>query len=190
MESSNIFNAFSNNINVNNDSNIKNSFNFTNYNNSNMIYSSKKNMNNFIKTSSSFKNIFFQEDNSPHGEETIIPIYTTKHFFPNFNTKTKIISTGFKKENKSLNEIKDFTVDILRRNNWGMVQNYQYNNYNREKPIIKPAQRNYLSKNINTNFRVRSNVNENYYRKLKTFNTLSLRSQSTENNGGFAKKVI
>ena len=129
-------NAFSNNINVNNDSNIKNSFNFTNYNNSNMIYSSKNNMNNFMKTSSSFKNIFFQEDNPPHGEERNIPTYTTQHFFRNFNPKTKIISTELKKENKSLNEIKDFTVDILKRNTWGMVQNNQYNNYNREKPII------------------------------------------------------
>ena len=190
MESSNIFNAFSNNINVNNDSNIKNSFNFTNYNNSNMIYSSKNNMNNFMKTSSSFKNIFFQEDNPPHGEERNIPTYTTQHFFRNFNPKTKIISTELKKENKSLNEIKDFTVDILKRNNWGMVQNNLYNNYNREKPIFNLFKRNYLSKNINTNFRVRSNVNENYFRKLKTFNTLSLRSQSTENKGGIAKKDI
>ena len=190
MESSNIFNAFSNNINVNNDSNIKNSFNFTNYNNSNMIYSSKNNMNNFMKTSSSFKNIFFQEDNPPHGEERNIPTYTTQHFFRNFNPKTKIISTELKKENKSLNEIKDFTVDILKRNNWGMVQNNQYNNYNREKPIFNLFKRNYLSKNINNNFRVRSNVNENYIRKLKTFNTLSLRSQSTENKGGIAKKDI
>jgi hypothetical protein len=190
MESSNIFNAFSNNINVNNDSNIKNSFNFTNYNNSNMIYSSKNNMNNFMKTSSSFKNIFFQEDNPPHGEERNIPTYTTQHFFRNYNPKTKIISTELKKENKSLNEIKDFTVDILKRNTWGMVQNNQYNNYNREKPIFNLFKRNYLSKNINTNFRVRSNVNENYFRKLKTFNTLSLRSQSTENKGGIAKKDI
>ena len=190
MESSNIFNAFSNNINVNNDSNIKNSFNFTNYNNSNMIYSSKNNMNNFMKTSSSFKNIFFQEDNPPHGEERNIPTYTTQHFFRNYNPKTKIISTELKKENKSLNEIKDFTVDILKRNNWGMVQNNLYNNYNREKPIFNLFKRNYLSKNINTNFRVRSNVNENYFRKLKTFNTLSLRSQSTENKGGIAKKDI
>jgi hypothetical protein len=89
-----------------------------------------------------------------------------------------------------LNEIKDFTVDILKRNTWGMVQNNQYNNYNREKPIFNLFKRNYLSKNINTNFRVRSNVNENYFRKLKTFNTLSLRSQSTENKGGIAKKDI
>ena len=189
MESSNIFNAF-NNINVNNDSNIKNSFNFTNYNNSNMIYSSKNNMNNFMKTSSSFKNIFFQEDISLHGEESNIPTHTTQHFFRNFNPKTKIISTGIKKENKSLNEIKDFTVDILKRNNWGMVQNNQYKNYNREKPIINIFKRNYLSKNIDANFRVRSNVNENYIRKLKAFNSLSFRSQSTENKGGISKKVI
>ena len=190
MESSNIFNAFNNNINLNNDSNIKNSFNFTNYNNSNMVYSSKSNMNNFMKTSFSFKNIFFQEDNSPHGEESNIPTHTTQHFFKNFNPKNKIVSNGIKKENKSLNEIKDFTVDILKRNNWGMVQNNQYNSYNSKKPIINLFKRNHLSKNINTNFRVRSKDKENYFRKLKSFNTLSLRSQSTENNGGIAKKAI
>ena len=190
MESSNIFNAFNNNINLNNDSNIKNSFNFTNYNNSNMVYSSKSNMNNFMKTSFSFKNIFFQEDNSPHGEESNIPTHTTQHFFKNFNPKNKIISTGIKKENKSLNEIKDFTVDILKRNNWGMVQNNQYNSYNSKKPIINLFKRNHLSKNINTNFRVRSKDKENYFRKLKAFNSLTFRSQSTENNGGIAKIVI
>ena len=89
-----------------------------------------------------------------------------------------------------MNEIKDFTVDILKRNNWGMVQNNQYNSYNSKKPIINLFKRNHLSKNINTNFRVRSKDKENYFRKLKAFNSLSLRSQSTENNGGIAKKVI
>ena len=190
MESSNIFNAFSNNINVNNDSNIKNSFNFTNYNNSNIIYSSKNNMNNFMKTSSSFKNIFFKEDNSPHGAENNISTHTTQHFFKNFNPKTKNNLTGLKKENESLNEIKDFTVNILKSNSWGMAQNNNYNYYNKKKPITNLFKRNYLPKNLNINFRVRSNVNENYFRKLKTFNTISLRSQSTENNGGIVKKVI
>ena len=189
MESTNIFNAFSNNIYMNNDSNIKNSFNFTNYNNSNMIYSSKNNMNNFMKTSSSFKNIFFQEDNSLQREENKIPTHTSQHFFKNFKPKAKNISYGLKKENKSLNEIKDFTVDILKSNNWGMVQNNQNNKYNKEKPNINLFKRNYLSKNTN-NFRVRSNASENLFRKLKGFNTLSLRSQSTQNNGGIVKKVI
>ena len=39
-------------------------------------------------------------------------------------------------------------------------------------------------------FRVRSNVNEVYLGKMRVFDKISLRSQSTENKGGIQKIVF
>ena len=191
LETSNIFNSINNNlnININNDSNIKNPFNYTNYNNSNSnFFNSTKynNMNNFIKTSSSFKNLFYKDDN-PYKEENIIPNYTTKQFFKKFNPK-KNASNIYKIENDALTKIQDFNTDILKNNNWGSVPNSQGRNYSKGKPFIH--KKNVFTKTLNNIFRVRSNVNEVYFRKMRVFDKISLRSQSTENKTGIQKIVF
>ena len=187
LESSNIFKSI-NNINMNNDSNIKNSFYFTNYNNSNIMNSTKyNNINNFIKTSSSFKQLFFRDDNYYKDEENVIPNYTTKQFFKNFNPKVKNISSFQKKDKNNLNKIQDFNMNILKNNNWGSVSNYQSRNMFKPKPIISSVKKSYFTKTLNDTFRVRSNVNETYFRKMNIFNKISLRSQSTENKGELKK---
>ena len=189
LEASNIFNSINNNIIMNNDSNIKNSFNFTNYNNSNFMSSTKyNNMNNFIKTSSSFKNLF-REENPYLEEKNVIPNYTTKQFFKNFNHKTKNISSFKKKERTSLSKIEDFNFDILNSHNWGSVTNAQGRSNKKIKPFFKTTKK-FFDKNMNNIFRVRSNVNETYFRKMRVFNKISLRSQSTENKGKIHKIIF
>ena len=189
LESSNMLNA-NNNMNINNDSNIKNSFYFTNYNNSNFMSSTKyNNMNNFIKTSSSFKNLFFHDENPLFKEENFIPTYTTKHFFKNFKPKIKNSSSFSKNERSAFSKIQDFNKDIMNNNNWGEVAGSRTRNINKGKPFINGIKKNYFTKTINNIFRVRKNVNENYFQKMKIFNKISLRSQSTDNNnGGIIKK--
>ena len=194
LESSNIFKSINNinmNMNMNNDSNIKNSFYYTNYNNSNIMNSTKyNNLNNFIKTSSSFRKMLFEGDNYYKEDENVIPNYTTKQFFKNFNPKIKNISSLQKKDTNSLNNIQDFNMNILKNNNWGSVSNNYTRNIFKPKPIINTTKKNYFSNSINNNnFRVRSNVNENYFRKIKLFNKIALRSQSTENKGEI-KKIL
>ena len=194
LDSSNIFKSINNinmNMNMNNDSNIKNSFYYTNYNNSNIMNSTKyNNLNNFIKTSSSFRKMLFEGDNYYKEDENVIPNYTTKQFFKNFNPKIKNISSLQKKDTNSLNNIQDFNMNILKNNNWGSVSNNYTRNIFKPKPIINTTKKNYFSNSINNNnFRVRSNVNENYFRKIKLFNKIALRSQSTENKGEI-KKIL
>ena len=194
LESSNIFNSINNNlnININNDSNIKNPFNYTNYNNSNSnFFNSTKynNMNNFIKTSSSFKNLFYRDDNPYHKEDNFNPNYTTKQFFKKFNPKKNVASV-YKKETDNLSKIQDFNTDILKNNNWGSVTNSHSRNYPRGKPFIHSVKKNIFTKTLNNMFRVRSNVNEVYLGKMRVFDKISLRSQSTENKGGVQKIVF
>ena len=178
FESSNIFNAI-NNI---NDSNIKNSFNYTNYNNSNFMNSTKyNNMNNFIKTSSSFKYLF-RNENQLYKEDNIIPNYTTKQFFKKFNLK-KNISVAQNNERNSFAKIQDFNMNILKSNNWGSFTSQHNRNNIKLKPLINKSKKKDFTKTINGFNRVRSNVNETYFRKMRIFNKISLRSQSTDNNG-------
>ena len=194
LESSNIFNAINNlNINSNNDLNIKNSFNLTNYNNSNFMSSIKyNNMNNFIKTSSSFKNLFFKEDNpniKEKEEDNIIPNYTTKQFFKKFNPKNNLYNLH-KKGKESLIKMQNFNSDILKNNNWGAVMNNQSLNFKQNKPLINSVKKNYFNKTLNDRFRVRSNVNETYVKKMRIFDKISLRSQSTDNKNEIKKIVF
>ena len=182
LESSNIFNAI-------NDLNIKNSFNFTNYNNSNFMSSTKyNNMNNFIKTSSSFKYLF-KDENQYFKKENVIPNYTTKQFFKKFNLK-KHIPILRNNERNSLEKMQDFNLNILKSNNWGSFTGQHSRNSNiKLKPLINQSKKKDFTKTMNTFIRVRSNVNENYFRKMKVFNKISLRSQSTDNNDNF-KKIL
>ena len=191
LEASNIFNAINNlNINVNNDSNIKNSFNMTNYNNSNFMSSTKySNMNNFIKTSTSFKNLFYKDDYPNPRDENIIPNYTTKQFFKNFHPK-KTYTNLHQKGRDSLTKIQDFNSNIVNDNNWGSVVSNISRNYTKVKPLISSVKKNYFNKTLNDMFRVRSNVNETYAKKMRVFNKISLRSQSTENKNGIKKIVF
>ena len=190
FEGSNVLNA-NNNAFFNNDSNIKNSFYFTNYNNSNIMNSTKyNNMNNFIKTSSSFKNLFFKEENPFYKDEEVIPMYTTKQFFKIFNPKIKNLSKINKQKNISLTKIQNFNKDILNNKNWGEETSIITRNKYRVKPFINTVKKNFFNKTLSNNFRVRKNVNENYQKKMFVFNKISLISQSTGNNAGikFEKK--
>ena len=191
LEASNIFNAINNlNININNDSNIKNSFNMTNYNNSNFMSSTKySNMNNFIRTSTSFKNLFYKDDYPNPREENIIPNYTTKQFFKNFHPK-KTYTNLHQKGRDSLTKIQNFNSNIVNDNNWGSVVNNISRNYIKVKPLISSVKKNYFNKTLNDMFRVRSNVNETYAKKMRVFNKISLRSQSTENKNEIKKIVF
>ena len=191
LEASNIFNAINNlNININNDSNIKNSFNMTNYNNSNfMSFTKYSNMNNFIRTSTSFKNLFYKDDYPNRREENIIPNYITKQFFKNFHPK-KTYTNLHQKGRDSLTKIQNFNSNIVNDNNWGSVVNNISRNYIKVKPLISSVKKNYFNKTLNDMFRVRSNVNETYAKKMRVFNKISLRSQSTENKNEIKKIVF
>ena len=162
----------------------------TNYNNSNFMSSTKySNMNNFIKTSTSFKNLFYKDDYPNRKEENIIPNYTTKQFFKNFHPK-KTYTNLHQKGRDSLTKIQDFNSNIVNDNNWGSVVSNMSRNYTKVKPLISSVKKNYFNKTLNDMFRVRSNVNETYAKKMRVFNKISLRSQSTENKNGIKKIVF
>ena len=74
-------------------------------------------------------------------------------------------------------------MNILKSNNWGSFTSQHNRNNIKLKPLINKSKKKDFTKTINGFNRVRSNVNETYFRKMRIFNKISLRSQSTDNNG-------
>ena len=153
--------------NTNNDLMLKQFFNYTNYNNSNFnINNSTKynnynsnNMSNLIKTSSSFKNILFNNEvknNDNNNIDNNISA-TSTNFFLSFNKSFKISKK--QKALISLKKMETFNSEIVKDNNWGIIsQENELKNY--KIPFIN-VMKNSLDKNI---LRVRSNINEIYTR--------------------------
>ena len=182
--------------NINNDLTIKQSFNFTNYNNSfnfnnnsninnnnSTRYNNYKhhNMSHFIKTSSSFKNLFFHDEikNKDNKNNNIIDpnnISTTStNFFLNFNKNYKILSRP--QALISLKKMQTFNSDIVSNNNWGTIsQERDIKNNNFKMPFIN-VMKNSFDKNI---LRVRSNINEIYTRRKNMVDKLSYRKIENE----------
>ena len=177
--------------NVNNDLTIKQSFNFTNYNNSfnfnnsninnnnSTRYNNYKhhNMSNFIKTSSSFKNLFFNnevrnKDNKNNNITSNIST-TSTNFFLNFNKNYKILSRP--QAIISLKKMQTFNSDIVNDHNWGISQEKDIQN-NIKMPFINVT-KNHFDKNI---LRVRSNINEIYTRRKNMVDKLSYRKIENE----------
>ena len=180
--------------NINNDLTIKQSFNFTNYNNSfnfnnnsninnnnSTRYNIYKhhNMSNFIKTSSSFKNLFFNnevrnKDNKNNNITSNIST-TSTNFFLNFNKNYKILSRP--QALISLKKMQTFNSDIVSNNNWGTIsQERDIKNNNFKMPFIN-VMKNSFDKNI---LRVRSNINEKYTRRKNMVDKLSYRKIENE----------
>ena len=178
--------------NINNDLTIKQSFNFTNYNNSfnfnnnsninnnnSTRYNIYKhhNMSNFIKTSSSFKNLFFNnevrnKDNKNNNITNNIST-TSTNFFLNFNKNYKILSRP--QAIISLKKMQTFNSDIVNDHNWGISQEKDIQN-NIKMPYIN-VPKNHFDKNI---LRVRSNINEIYTKRKNMVDRLSYRKIENE----------
>ena len=178
--------------NINNDLTIKQSFNFTNYNNSfnfnnnsninnnnSTRYNIYKhhNMSNFIKTSSSFKNLFFNnevrnKDNTNNNITNNIST-TSTNFFLNFNKNYKILSRP--QAIISLKKMQTFNSDIVNDHNWGISQEKDIQN-NIKMPYIN-VPKNHFDKNI---LRVRSNINEIYTKRKNILDRLSYRKIENE----------
>ena len=178
--------------NINNDLTIKQSFNFTNYNNSfnfnnnsninnnnSTRYNIYKhhNMSNFIKTSSSFKNLFFNnevrnKDNTNNNITNNIST-TSTNFFLNFNKNYKILSRP--QAIISLKKMQTFNSDIVNDHNWGISKEKDIQN-NIKMPYIN-VPKNHFDKNI---LRVRSNINEIYTKRKNMVDRLSYRKIENE----------
>ena len=172
-----------------NDLIIKKKFYLTNYNyNSSGNFTStlynNKNDNNynnkFIKTSSSFRDLFTKDELNIEDNNKIISTKTSTNFFKNFKNY-KILSKP-KRTFISLRKMQTFNSDILNNKDWGLASNKEkeINNWNimPNKNIVK----NILDKN---NFRIRSNLNEIYLNKMNNEDILSF--VKTGNN--FNKKI-
>ena len=176
-----------NSNNINNDLMIKKSFNFTNYNNNsnfninnstkyNNYNYNRNNTSNLLKTTSSFKNIFFNSEVKNIENKNNNNISTTStNFFINFNKNYKILSRP-QNASISLEKMQTFNSDIVKDINWGIIsQEKEIKNYN-EIPFINVV-KNSLDKNI---LRVRSNINEIYTRRMNMANKLSFRKIENE----------
>ena len=195
------FESIVNEYNTNNDNDlmVKNSFNFTNYNNSyhnsNSSYgiiNSKKyysNINNYshinhlIKTSSSFKEILFNDNviTNDNIKENIQNKFTnnisttSRNFFSNFKRNFKILSKP-KHSFYSLRKIQNFNNDIVNDKNWGTISNDNVINHMHKIPNINAAK----NSSYENKFRVRTNVNEIIFRKMNMADTLSFRKIGSE----------
>ena len=187
------------NTNNDNDLMVKNSFNFTNYNNSyhnsNSSYgiiNSKKyysNINNYshinhlIKTSSSFKEILFNDNviTNDNIKENIQNKFTnnisttSRNFFSNFKRNFKILSKP-KRSFYSLRKIQNFNNDIVNDKNWGTISNDNVINHIHKIPNINAVK----NSPYENKFRVRTNVNEIIFRKMNMADTLSFRKIGSE----------
>ena len=201
INSKNNFESIINEYNTNNNDDlmVKNSFNFTNYNNSyhnsNSSYgiiNSKKyysNINNYshinhlIKTSSSFKEILFNDKviTNDNIKENIQNKFTnnisttSRNFFSNFKRNFKILSKP-KRSFYSLRKIQNFNNDIVNDKNWGTISNDNVINHIHKIPNINAAK----NSSYENKFRVRTNVNEIILKKMNMADTLSFRKIGSE----------
>lgn len=177
--SSNMNSRNNNDLSLNNKSNnsktynrnnltIKNSFNFTNYYSNNNTQSQT---NNFIKTSSSFKNLIFNDDEESNNFiNNKNNISTVTNFFINFNKNYKIFSK--KKQNyNSLRKGRNLYVDILMNKNWETISKEKERNNINNIPQVNIVKK-IFDKNI---LRVRSNLNEIYNKKMDILNKITFR---------------
>ena len=176
-----------NNTNTNSNNLVrKHSFNFTHYNNSSIynnnnssninnsysLINNHKNINNLIKTSSSFKNIFYNNQETKKDFKNNNTPTTTTNFFLNFNKNYKFLLKP-KHNLISLKKIQNFSSDIVNDNNWEIIT--------QEKDFKKIPFINILKKPIDKNIlRVRSNINEIYAKRIKIMNRLSFRKIEDE----------
>ena len=178
-----------NNTNTNNNNLVrKPSFNLTHYNNSSInnnnssninnsytLINNHKNINNLIKTSSSFKNIFYNNQETKKDFKNINTPTTTTNFFLNFNKNYKFLLKP-KHNLISLKKMQNFSSDIVNDNNWGIItQEKDFKDF-KKIPFI-----NILKKPLDKNIlRVRSNINEIYEKRIKMMNRLSFRKIEDE----------
>ena len=187
FSSSNINSRNSNDISLNNkniggksyndnDLMIKNSFNFMNNNSQ---------MHNFIKTSSSFQKLIFNDDkeSKDNNNKNIFNKImnntpsTATNFFINFNRNYKI----FPKNKNGLNSLKkkrNIYDNILNNIDLGTKSQEIETNYINAIPKINIV-KNIKDKNI---LRVRSNLNEIYNQKMNILNKLTLRRNESDIN--------
>ena len=187
FSSSNINSRNSNDISLNNkniggktyndnDLMIKNSFNFMNNNSQ---------MHNFIKTSSSFQKLIFNDDkeSKDNNNKNIFNKImnntpsTERNFFINFNRNYKFFSKN-KNCLNSLKKTRNIYDNILNNIDLGTKSQEIETNYINEIPKINIV-KNIKDKNI---LRVRSNLNEIYNQKMNILNKLTLRRNESDIN--------
>ena len=187
FSSSNINSRNSNDISLNNkniggktyndnDLMIKNSFNFMNNNSQ---------MHNFIKTSSSFQKLIFNDDkeSKDNNNKNIFNKImnntpsTERNFFINFNRNYKFFTKN-KYNLNSLKKTRNIYNNILNNIDLGTKSQEIETNYINEIPKINIV-KNIKDKNI---LRVRSNLNEIYNQKMNILNKLTLRRNESDIN--------
>ena len=159
-----------------NDLMIKNSFNFMNNNSQ---------MHNFIKTSSSFQKLIFNDDkeSKDNNNKNIFNKImnntpsTERNFFINFNRNYKFFSKN-KNGLNSLKKKRNIYDNILNNIDLGTKSQEIETNYINEIPKINIV-KNIKDKNI---LRVRSNLNEIYNQKMNILNKLTLRRNESDIN--------
>ena len=156
-------------------SNLRNSldknFYFTNYNNNNSSSNTINNKynNKLLKTSSSFKNLFNSDELNNEDNNKIISTKTSTNFFMDFNKNYKILSKP-KRTLNSLRKMQTFNSDIVNNKNWGIIYDREKEIKNWKKMPNKNIVKNILDKN---NFRIRTNLNEIYNKKINNDDILS-----------------